>query len=489
MAVRRVLFAVSEVAPWIKTGGLADVAAALPAALRARGLDVRVLVPLYPALAQAFAQAPIIAKLPAAGGDLPASLLREATAPDGTPLLLLECAQLYARPGNPYVDGAGHDHADNAIRFGLLSWVAAVLGSAASPLDWRPQVVHCNDWQTALAPAFLRYSELAAPHAATLLTIHNLAFQGLFDHAVLAALGMPPQAWAIDGVEFHGHVSFLKGGLQHADWITTVSPTYAAEIQTEAQGLGLDGLLRWRSSHLSGVLNGIDDAIWNPALDPHLAAHYDARRLAAGKAANKSALQRRCGLPRRDDIPLFGVVSRLTEQKGFDLLVPLETQLAALPAQLVVLGTGTHELEQAFRAMAARHPDLFCVSIDFDEQLAHQIEAGADIFMMPSRFEPCGLNQMYSLRYGTPPLVRRTGGLADTVVDATPASLADGSANGFVFEEPTSQALLATVNRAIVLWRQRRQWRTLQRHGMRQDWSWTQPARVYDELYRRLLAR
>jgi len=481
----RVLFAISEIAPWVKTGGLGDVAAGLPSALRAAGIDARVLVPFYPALAQAFTAAPVVARLPAPGGALPAVVLREAIAPDGTPLLLLDCPKLYARSGNPYLDSKGYDWPDNAIRFGLLSQVAALLGSAANPLAWQAHVVHCNDWQTALAPAFLHFCHDEAPRAATLVTIHNLAFQGLFDNAAFTKLGLPQRAWTMDGVEFHGHLSFLKGGLQKADWITTVSPTYAEEIQTDAEGMGLAGLLRWRRTQLSGIRNGIDEALWNPATDPHLAAPYDIKKL-AGKAANKASLQRRCNLAERDDLPLFGVVSRMTEQKGLDLLVPLAAQLAALPAQLVVLGSGARELEKKLRAMAEKHPGQFSMHIGFDEALAHQIEAGADIFLMPSRFEPCGLNQMYSLRYGTPPLVRHTGGLADTVVDTTPDSLADGSANGFVFDEANPEMLLAAIRRAADVWHRPQQWRKIQRNGMACDWSWSEPAGQYAVLYRKL---
>ncbi|HQW20417.1 MAG TPA: glycogen synthase GlgA [Rhodocyclaceae bacterium] len=484
----RVLFAVSEIAPWVKTGGLGDVAAALPSALRAAGIDVRVLVPLYPALAEAFPDAPPIARLPAPGGLLPAAMLREAVTPDGTPLLLLDSAELYACSGNPYLDAKGQDLNDNNIRFGLLSRVAALLGSTANPLAWQPQIIHCNDWQTALAPVFLHYLHTALPHAKTLVTIHNLAFQGLFAPASLGELGLPPQAWAMDGVEFHDQLSFLKGGLQHADWITTVSPTYAKEICSDVEGLGmgLAGLLRWREMQLSGILNGIDETVWNPAGDPYLTTAYDADNL-SGKALNKTALQHRCGLAERDDLPLFGVVSRLTEQKGLDLLVPIAAQLAALPAQLIVLGSGTHELEQAFRSMAIQYPGQFSTHICFDEAFAHQIEAGADIFLMPSRFEPCGLNQMYSLRYGTPPLVRNTGGLADTVIDTTPLTLANGSANGFVFDDANPDALLAAIHRATKAWHKPQQWQKIQRNGMIHDWSWREPAQRYAELYRQLV--
>lgn len=479
----KILFATSEIAPWIKTGGLGDVCGALPQALRERGLDVRLLVPYYPALAQAFPAAKRIAELSGLDGQLPSALLRQATTTSGLPLLLLDCPALFDRPGNPYLDADGRDWPDNAIRYGLLARVAALLGSDRNPLSWRAQLVHCHDWQTALAPAYLKY--LGGARARTLVTVHNLAFQGLFGAATLTELGLPPHAWQIDGVEYHGYLSFLKAGLQHADWITSVSPTYAREIQTDAEGMGLAGLLRWRSEKLSGILNGIDEMVWNPATDPHLSAHYSAEDL-SGKAANKRALQRRMGLAENSQLPLLGVVSRLTEQKGLDLLPPLAAEIAALPAQLAVLGSGSRELEQAFREMAEKHPNRIATRIGFDEGLAHLIEAGADMFLMPSRFEPCGLNQMYSLRYGTPPIVRSTGGLADSVVDCIPATLSSGTANGFSFVAPASVELLAALRRAVLSWRQPAIWRQLQHNGMRHDWSWQAPAQQYADLYRRL---
>jgi starch synthase len=481
----KVLFATSEIAPWVKTGGLGDVCGALPQALRGLGVDVRLLVPYYPALAQAFPSAKRVAEASDLGGQLPPATLRQATTATGLPLLLLDCPALFDRSGNPYLDADGGDWTDNATRYGLLSRVAALLGSAANPLPWQAQLIHCHDWQTALAPAYLEY--LGGARARTLVTVHNLAFQGLFAAATLAELGLPPRAWQIDGVEYHGYLSFLKAGLQHADWITSVSPTYASEIQTDAEGMGLAGLLRWRSTQLSGILNGIDDEIWNPATDPQLPAHYAAGNL-TGKAANKLALQRRMGLAEDSRMPLLGIISRLTEQKGLDLLPPLAAEIAALPAQLAVLGSGNRELEQAFRDMAETHPGQFATQIGFDEGLAHLIEAGADMFLMPSRFEPCGLNQMYSLRYGTPPVVRRTGGLADSVVDCIPATLASATANGFAFEAPSADALLTAIERAVLAWREPAIWRQLQHNGMKRDWSWQVPAQQYADLYRRLAA-
>lgn len=477
-----VLFATSEMAPWVKTGGLGDVAAALPAALRQAKQDIRVLLPCYPALKQAFPKARPVAAIPSLAPALPAARLLAAEA-DGLPLLLLDCPELYDRPGNPYLDPLGDDWPDNAIRFGLLSRVAALLGQAATPLDWRPDVVHANDWQAALAPAYLHYEG----GAASVVTVHNIAFPGCFAKPTRAALGLPEHAWRFDGVEFHDQLSFLKAGLQLATLISTVSPTYAREIQHEEFGYGLAPLLRHRRAHLRGILNGIDTAIWNPASDPALAAPYASNRLAA-KRINKAALQREMGLTEASDRPLFGVVSRLTLQKGLDLLLTIGDGISHLPAQLALLGSGDKTLEAGFLDLAERFPGQIAVKLGFDEGLAHRIEAGADCFLMPSRFEPCGLNQMYSLRYGTPPLVRATGGLADTVVDVNEATLADKSANGFVVPDATPHALWETMERACATWHDKRRWQRLQQNGMRRDFSWTHAANEYIRLYRDAIA-
>jgi starch synthase len=477
----KILFATSEITPWIKTGGLGDVAGALPAALRELGVDVRVLVPAYPALLKDFPDATEIARPHWLGGLLPTPGLKQALAPDGTPLLLLDYHHYFDRPGNPYLGPEGRDWLDNHLRFGLLSRIAAWIGSEASTLDWQPDIIHCHDWQTGLAPAYLNY--LQGRQAKSLFTLHNLAFQGLFDHASLFELGLPDAAWHMDGVEYYGYLSFLKAGLQHADAITTVSPSYAREIQTDAEGMGMAGLLRHRGASLSGILNGIDTKAWNPADDPCLTHGYSARRL-DGKAANKAALQAQLGLEQRADLPLLAVVSRLTEQKGLDLLLEVAPQVLKLPAQLVILGSGAHALEHGFTALAHRHKAQCAVTIGFDEALAHRIEAGADIFVMPSRFEPCGLNQMYSLRYGTPPVVRATGGLADTVIDATD----EKHGNGFVFGPATADALLQALLRATTTWRDPERWRRLQKRGMARDSSWEESARHYVALYQRLSA-
>lgn len=472
-----ILFVTSEMAPWVKTGGLGDVAAALPAALYRAKQDIRVLLPAYPALKQAFPEATVIAELPSLAPALPAARLL-ATEADGLPLLLLDCPELYSRPGNPYLDAEGHDWADNGIRFGLLSRVAARLGQSGSPIGWQADVVHVNDWQSALAPAFLHY-EGGAP---SVITVHNIAFQGNFDRSMRSGLGLPEHAWRFDGVEYHDQLSFLKAGLQLATQISTVSPTYAREIEDEHFGYGLAPLLRHRRAALRGILNGIDTNIWNPASDPALAHPYAANRLAS-KRLNKTALQGEMGLDTRDDRPLFGVISRLTEQKGLDLLLTIGDGIPHLPAQLVLLGSGDKKMEAGFTALAERFPGQVAVRLGFDENLAHRIEAGADCFLMPSRFEPCGLNQMYSLRYGTPPLVNATGGLADTVVDLNPASLADKTANGFVLQESSPHALWQTMERVCRTWPDKRLWQRIQRNGMRHDFSWTAAAAEYVDLY------
>ena len=477
-----ILFVTSEMAPWVKTGGLGDVAAALPAALHRARHDVRVLIPAYPAMLQAFPDARQVAELPALAPALPPTRLLAAEA-DGLPLLLLDCPELFDRPGNPYLDAHGHDWADNGIRFGLLSRVAARLGQPGSPLGWQPDVVHLNDWQSALAPAWLHYEG----GAASVITVHNIAFQGNFPAHHLAALGLPAHAWRFDGVEYHGQLSFLKAGLQLATLISTVSPTYAREIQDEAFGYGLAPLLRHRRSALRGILNGVDSSLWNPATDPALAASYAANRLAA-KRENKEALQQEMGLAVANDRPLFGIISRLTEQKGLDLVLQLGEGITHLPAQLAILGSGDTSMEAGFRDLAERFPEQIAVKLGFDEALAHRIEAGADCFLMPSRFEPCGLNQMYSLRYGPPPIVRATGGLADTVVDVSEATLADKTANGFVIAEATPHELWLALDRATRCWHDRKLWQRIQQNGMRRDFSWEHAAHDYVTLYRDAIA-
>lgn len=478
----KVLFATSEAAPLIKTGGLADVSAALPAALNALGVDVRVILPGYPQIMDALKTRSRAAKLPGFPGVPPANLLASRM-PSGLPLFVLECP-IYERAGGPYQDGGATDWPDNDLRFGLFSYVCALLSTPASPFAaWTPDIVHCNDWQTGLTPVYLNY--VNGPRARTIMTIHNLAFQGLFPAQTALRLGLPPQAFAIEGVEYYGSLSFLKGGLQFADRITTVSPSYAREIQSAPLGMGLEGVVARRKDVLTGILNGIDVEAWDPESDPYIARYYDASRLAA-KQDNKRALQSRMGLRDEPQTPLFGVVGRLTEQKGLDVMAEVAGELVGLPAQLALLGAGDPALQREFQELAQRHPGQIAVQIGFDEGLSHQIEAGADIFVMPSRFEPCGLNQMYSQRYGTPPLVHGTGGLLDSVVDCTPATLKDRTATGFVFTPLDAPTLLENCRRAASAYADARIWRQLQKNGMQRDFSWEARAQQYLDLYRAL---
>jgi len=489
----KVLFVTSEFAPLIKTGGLADVSGSLPLALQALGVDVRVLLPAYPAVLRALAVdwgdarwlTPVASV--AAVGAMPSANLLLARSPQGLDLLLVDCPSLFDRPGNPYLGPDGKDWPDNDLRFGLLSQVAALLGSPACPLPWRPDLVHSNDWQAALAPVYQRHLSYGpGPRAASVVTIHNLAYQGLFPPTALARLGLPAPSFSMDGVEFFGQLSFLKGGLACADAITTVSPTYAREICSEPLGFGLQGLLSARAGVLTGILNGVDTAYWDPARDPLIARRYDARTL-EDKRANKRALQAALGLAAEDDTPVLGVVSRLVEQKGIDLIAQVMAAVVDAPAQFAIQGTGERAIEARLLELAAAHPRRVGVRIAFDERLAHLIEAGADVFLMPSRFEPCGMNQMYSQRYGTLPIVCRTGGLADSVVDCTPQTAAAGTATGFSFEPASASALAGAIGRALELYRQPQSWAALQRSAMASDVSWKASAAQYVRVYERAL--
>jgi starch synthase len=482
----KVLFATPECAPFIKTGGLADVSAALPATLARLGHDVRILMPAYRGV-KVSGEVGDAAEIPAYG-SWPAAQLLPVKIDNGVTLLLLACPSLYQRAGGPYVDASGEDYQDNALRFGLLSRVAALLGTQASPCaNWQADLVHANDWPCGLAPLYLaqaRAGGLYGNVAASVITIHNLAFRGLFPMGTADLLGIPGHWRGLDGVEFWGDLSMLKAGLQFADAITTVSPTYAREIQTEEGGCALDGVLRYRADRLTGILNGIDTATWNPAADPLLAHRYDADNL-AGKQLNKKALQRRCGLQPDPKAMLFGLVSRLTGQKGVDLVLGALPRMLELGGQLVVLGQGEPALQDALRAAAAAHPASVSVSLAFEEGLAHQIEAGADCFLMPSRFEPCGLNQMYSQAYGTPPLVNATGGLADSVVDAD-ADPAAGT--GFVMRTPDAEGVDDALQRAHAAWRKTERWTRIQRNGMGRPFGWEASAARYLEVYEQALA-
>ena len=481
-----VLFCSSEALPLIKTGGLADVAGSLPEALRALDQDVRLIVPAYPAAVQKARDLEPIATLPLPGEDRPVRILQGTTG-RGIPLYLVDAPWFFDRPGNPYLGPDGRDWRDNAERFTLFCRAIVELAMGRAGLGWQPDAVHANDWQTGLVAPLLDLEPTERP--ATLLTIHNLAYRGMFDKATFRRLALPEELWSLHGVEFHNHLSMLKGGIAFSDLITTVSPTYAREIRTPQFGYGMEGLLGHLGDRLVGVLNGADYAHWNPAADPSIAQPYDADRFHL-KRLNKLALQQEMELQKDEHALLFGQVGRLVEQKGLDLILTVLPGIMQRPyTQLVILGSGERGLEQGVRAAADRYPGRVAIHLGYDEGLAHRVEAGCDCFLMPSRFEPCGLNQIYSLRYGAVPLVRRTGGLADTVVDTTPKTMTDGSATGFVFNDPDPGGLWHAVDRALMMWEgPPEQWRRIAVAGMRQDFSWDRSAARYLELYRRAMA-
>jgi len=464
----RVLHVAAELYPWVKTGGLGDVIAALPSALAAEGADVRLCLPGFSSLLDA-ARENELARLatPFAVERVRIGLVELPGV--HPPAYIVDHPAFFDRPGGPYGGPDGGEFADNHRRFALLGWVAAALAEGADPA-WRPAIVHAHDWHAGLAPAYLRARDGAAR---SIFTVHNLAYQGFFGADIFGELALPPEFFAMEGVEFYGGVSFLKAGLYYADRLTTVSPTYATEIQTPRYGMNLDGLLRARSAVLSGILNGVDPEVWRPA--------------AGGKAPAKAALQRRFGLAEDPSAPLFGAITRLTPQKGMDLLLAALPGLTGLGAQFVLLGTGDRGLEQGFASAAGREPGRVAAELGYDEELSRLILAGADVIAVPSRFEPCGLTQLYALRYGALPLVRRTGGLADTVVDATPETLADGTATGFAFEDESAADLLAAAARAVALYRDQAAWRRMTRRATTRDFSWQAAARQYLALYRGLI--
>ena len=475
-----ILFVSSEVHSFIKTGGLADVSASLPHALAELGRDVRILLPAY---ADVLAQTGPLDE-EAAWSDpvsgVPTRLLRAQLPDSPVPVWLLDAPGFSDRPGNPYLAADGSGHADNAERFDRLARAATAIAGGFAGLDWQPEVVHCNDWQTGLIPVHLLRNRIPA---ASVFTIHNLRYQGIFAGHTYANLRLPGWLWHSDGLEFYEHLSFIKGGLGFADQLTTVSPTYAQEIQTPGQGWELEGLLQARSHDLHGILNGIDTRAWDPQADPHLPAGFHADDL-SGKTACKHALQEEMGLEPDPGRPILAVISRLAEQKGIDLmLAAMERLLPRHGVQLALLGSGEHHYEATLGRLAELYPGRVGLRFGFDEGLAHRIEAGSDMFLMPSRFEPCGLNQFYSLRYGTVPVVRAVGGLADSVVDATPDNLASGRATGILFDDASGGALAGAVERGLALYDDPDTWHQLRATGMRQDFSWHRSAERYLDVY------
>ena len=473
-----VLQVCAEMFPLLKTGGLADVAGALPQALRTQNVDMRVLLPGFAPILVGLQLPREVARLPARG-DVPAARLLVGRLSAGNcDAYVIDAPELYLRQGGPYADAQHRPFPDNHLRFARLCWAAAEIANAVDP-QWTPRIVHAHDWHAGLTPTCMR--ELAVT-AKSVFPIHNLAYQGLVPAEVFDQRGLPAARFAMDGVEFYGQVSFMKAALQMADAITTVSPRYAREIQTCEQGMGLDGLLRSRADRLSGILNGVDAAVWNPAHDAALAAPYSAQDL-SGKALCKAALQAELGLQAAPDRMLLTVVSRLTEQKGLPLLLANLPALIQRGAQIAMLGSGDAELEQAFTAIAKAHPKQVAVRLGYDEPLAHRLIAGADVILVPSLFEPCGLTQLYGLAYGTLPLVRHVGGLADTVVDCSLEALDEHRASGFVFHDFSPEAMDAALRRAALLYRQPAVWRQMQQTGMAQTHDWASAASCYAKLY------
>jgi starch synthase len=476
----RVLFVTAEAYPLAKTGGLADVSRALPIALRRHGIDVRLLMPGYPRAYMRVDNPRIVAMIAPALGVSDATLVA-GTFPDADlPVFLIDSPSLYRRNGGLYQDDDGRDWPDNALRFAFLSHVGAMLATGCPGLDWQPDLVHANDWHAGLLPLYLSLAR--GPKPSTIFTTHNMAFQGNFSADWMEKLDVPPEHFCAAGIEFYEQVSFLKAGLRYADKITTVSPTYAAEILTPDFGCGMEGVLQDRGDDFVGILNGIDDVLWDPSTDAALPRPYRESDI-SGKRTCKTALQQEFGLPVEAETPLIGFVSRITHQKMADVILDALPWMTAQRAQFVAVGEGDPDMQLAFEQLKERYSDRIGIVIGYDEPLAHKLQAASDILLAPARFEPCGLTQLYALRYGTLPVVRRTGGLADTVVDATATSIADRTATGFVFDEPTPEALIGALTRTLALYREPLTWRRLQLQAMAQDFSWSASASKYAALY------
>lgn len=479
----RILFATSEMYPLVKTGGLADVSFSLPKALHEEGIDVRVLLPAYGDLWSKLQEQGVeeIKELTAIEGFvLPENgRLLEVELSGGLKVWLVDYPHYFEREGNPYTDSFGEDYADNCQRFAIFSRVAMEIAMGHLSLDWVPDLVHCNDWQTALVPAYLSFHQ-APP---VVFTIHNMAYQGIFSADKFSELVLPWDWWAPEKLEYHGNLALMKAGIICADRVTTVSPTYSREILTEQCGCGMEGLLTHHGNKVSGIINGIDDSVWNPETDPLIENNFSFEKI-HDKTKNKLALQEKLGLPVSKTVPVIGVVSRLVHQKGIDLILEAITALADRQVQWILLGSGEPHLEQQLAQLTEQLGDKVSVTLGYDEPLAHQIEAAADFFLMPSRYEPCGLNQMYSLKYGAVPIVTNTGGLADTVNDLKSVDDEVGDANGIVIQSLDAGALTEAVKKALKVYRKKKIYRQLQSNGMGADFSWIASADQYIELYK-----
>ncbi|AOX18955.1 glycogen synthase GlgA [Kozakia baliensis] len=479
----QLLSVASEMYPFVKTGGLGDVVGSLPSALRSYGIHTRTILPGYRAVMAALEDRRLVENFPNVLGH--GVHLWEGTA-RGHHLLVVDVPSLYDRPGNPYIAPNGHDWHDNGIRYAVLSRVAAYVAQGCIP-DWRPDVVQTHDWQAGLVAAYLRYDGVeASPPVAHV--IHNLAFQGLFPREMLETFGLPGEAFTLEGVEYYGQIGFMKAALQIADRLTAVSPTYAEEIQTPEFGMGLDGLLRARSHVLSGILNGIDLKEWNPATDAAVIFPYEVGDI-VGRRANKRVFQAEFGLPQNPDALLLGIVSRLTTQKGADLLAEIAPRLFEHPIQLAVVGVGDADIMRSFAALQARYPRNIVCHLRYSETLGHRLHSAVDASLVPSRFEPCGLTQFHALRYGSVPIAARVGGLTDTIVDANTAATYEGVANGILFSPTDRDTLFNAIRRAQNLFRQKSVWARLQRNGALHDVSWEGKAANYARLFLEMVGR
>ena len=474
--MKKILFVSSEAHPLIKTGGLADVSGSLPKALLELSQQIHILLPNYKSL-NLTEPAQYRCSLRIDNCEL--NILETRLPESNVVVWLVDYPPYFDFSGNPYSDKHGHPWHNNAERFSLFCKVAVEISMNRAHLHWTPDVVHCNDWQTGLIPALLSVEE---ERPSTVFTIHNMAYQGIFPAEKYQSLNLPKQLWHADGLEFFEMLSLIKGGLVYSDHITTVSPSYALEIQTAEYGYGLEGLLNYKQYVLTGIINGIDTDVWNPETDEHIAQHYNSKTLNK-KVLNKTALQKQLSLPVDGKVLVFGLIGRLVEQKGIDLILDCLVEILTFPVQFVLLGSGEHQFEHRLHSLADLYPNKLSVTLSYDESLAHLIEAGVDVFLMPSRFEPCGLNQLYSQRYGTIPIVRKTGGLSDTIEDAVPESIANNTATGISFRDANPDSLMEAIKRAMILFSDQKTWRKLQQNCMKKDFSWENSAKQYLSLY------
>ena len=500
----KILFVSSELYPFAKTGGLGDVSSSLPKALKALHQDIRVLIPGYSFAIEKAGDVKPVAEisLPKEGfpgniglsstsDETPVVTILETKLPDSHVKVWMIESELYHRCGTPYSDEEGNEWDDNDERFALLNYVAVEIAMGRTSLQWHADIVHCNDWQTGLVSALINKEKLNLPFLetkpATVFTIHNMAHMGIYSRSHFDELELPPSLWNLHELEFYGGFSFIKGGLVFSDRINTVSPTYAEEIQTAEFGYGLAGLLSHRKDRLSGILNGIDMKEWDPATDPLIAKNYSIKTL-VDKQVNKRALQKHFALPVKKNVLVLGLVARLVYQKGIDILLEHMHEILKLPVQIAILGSGEPELESRLKQWSFKHPDKIKIQIGYDEKLSHLIEAGADAFLMPSRFEPCGLNQLYSLRYGTFPIVQNTGGLADTIIHSSYENLENHSATGVIFHEARGATLFDAIKQTVSLYQNEKLWKKLIINGMKQKFTWGESAKQYLALYAQAIA-